>query len=171
MEIRLLKASELEKFPLEEVANIFFSASNVKEFKSIEEREKFFYRWCGQYLEKYPQYFVVAFEGEKVLGYSCSHPDSLAALEEFKIPGQKFFKELFSSYPQHLHINCHEDSRGKGVGRLLIERQSELNGAGIHVITEKGADNCGFYRALGFDREEEADFKGHTLLFMGKKNI
>lgn len=167
MEIK--NASELDDFPLDQVADIFFNASNIKEFKNIEEREKFFYRWCGQYLEHYPDSFFVAIEEDKVLGYCCSHPDSLKALDEFKIPGQEFFKELFSEYPLHLHINCHADSRGKGVGRKLIEKQSRLTMTGIHIITEKNADNCGFYRKLGFDREEEADFKGHTLLFMGKK--
>lgn len=169
MGVSLYSAKELTEFPLEEVTEIFFSAATIKEFKSIEEREKFFYRWCGQYLEEYPDNFLVAMEKEKVLGYSCSHPDSKKALEEFGIPGQSFFTHLFDEYPLHLHINCHEDSRGKGVGRLLIDRQSQLSDTGIHVITEKEADNCGFYRALGFDREEEADFKGHSLLFMGKK--
>lgn len=169
MEIKLRSASELSEFPLEQVTNIFFEASSIKEFKDIDQRENFFYRWCGQYLEKFPSHFFVALEGEKVLGYSCSHPDSKKALSDFKIPGQKSFEHLFDEYPLHLHINCHADSRGKGVGRALIKKQSQLNQTGIHIITEKGADNCGFYRALGFDREDEADLKGHTLLFMGKK--
>lgn len=169
MEIKVLSANETDHFPLDQVAQIFFEASSVKEFSNIDEREKFFHRWCGQYLEKYPEGFFIALEGDQVLGYSCSHPDSLAALGEFQIPGQKYFEHLFQDYPLHLHINCHSSSRGKGIGRLLINKQSQLNNTGIHIITEKGADNCGFYRALGFDREEEADLKGHTLLFMGKK--
>ena len=171
MEIRILSAKDFEHFPLDEVSQIFFDASSIKSFKDIGEREKFSYRWCGQYLEKYPERFLVALDGQRVLGYSCSHPDSLKALEEFGIPGQEFFKNCFTEFPAHLHINCHVESRGKGVGRKLIEKQIELNNSGIHIITEKEADNCGFYRALGFDFEQEADFKGHTLFFMGKKSI
>lgn len=170
MEVKINSAEELSDFPLAQVSEIFFEASSIQEFKDIKEREKFFYRWCGQYLEKYPHFFFVAMEEDKVLGYCCSHPDSTRALEEFSIPGQSLFAHLFAEFPRHLHINCHVSSRGKGVGKKLIQKQIDLNSSGTHIITEKGADNCGFYRALGFDREEEADMKGHTLLFMGRKS-
>lgn len=162
----------MKKVPLEQVKEIFFEASSVKEFSCEKDKESFFYRWCGQYLEKYPSHFLIAIDSrneEAILGYSCSHPDSLKAIEELEIPGQDLFKDLYSEYPLQLHINCHASARGRGVGRSLIEHQSRLSSKGIHIITSKDADNYGFYKALGFDREEEADFKGHILLFMGKK--
>ncbi|MBK25636.1 MAG: hypothetical protein CME70_16685 [Halobacteriovorax sp.] len=171
MEVEILSALDVEKIPIAKIKEIFFEASSIKEFENQNKKEEFFYRWCGQYLEKYPSHFLLAFENEELLGYSCSHPDSHLALEEFSIPGQELFKSLFDEYPLHLHINCHLKSRGKGVGKKLILSQARLNKKGIHIITEKSADNYGFYRALGFDREEEAELKGHTLLFMGRKSI
>ncbi len=171
MEINIESADKVQNIPLDKIKEIFFEASAVKEFKDLEHKERFFKRWCGQYLENYPSCFLLAFEGERLLGYSCSHPNSHLALVEFSIPGQELFKHLFDEYPLHLHINCHKESRGKGVGKKLILAQTRLTSVGIHIITEKSADNCGFYRALGFDREEEAELKGHALLFMGRKSI
>lgn len=169
MEISYYTGLEVSTFSLKEIREIFFEASSIKKFKDRKAKDLFFHRWCGQYLERYPAHFFVATENNKVLGYSCSHPDSLKAIEEFQIPGQEVFSKLYQEFPLHLHINCHTDSRGKGVGRGLIERQCELSSKGMNIITTPSSQNYGFYKVLGFDKEVKGNYNGDDLLFMGKK--
>ena len=169
MEVKVKTIEEIKPCKLEEIKEIFFEASSKKEFSSSSKKEAFFQLWCGQYLKNYPEHFLVAEKEGVVLGYCCAHPDSSLALEEFKVPGQAIFKEQFKEYPVHLHINCHIKSRGLGVGRLLIEEQCNRFSTGLHIITDRLADNYGFYKALGFKHEVESNFKGHSLLFMGRK--
>lgn len=169
MGIKIENGKTLDAKVLEDIQEIFFEASNKKDFSSKEDKDRFFNLWCGQYLKNYPEHFLMAFQNKKLLGYCCAHPNSILALEEFKVPGQDCFKEEFKNFPVHLHINCHEKSRGLGIGRLLIEAQVRSFSCGIHIITDKKADNYGFYKALGFNHEVESSFKGHSLLFMGRK--
>ncbi len=169
MEIKVITAEEITEVERESIKEIFFAASSKKEFSSDEAKDKFFNTWCGQYLVNYPEYFLFAKKDGDLLGYCCAHPQSQMALEEFKVPGQSNFKEYFKEFPVHLHINCHENSRGMGIGRILIESQAQIFKKGIHIITDRKADNYGFYQALGFSFEVESNFKGHSLLFMGRR--
>lgn len=169
MEIKIISGSEFELSEVEKVKEIFFETSGRKEFSSEKSKTEFYHLWCGQYLEKYPQHFLLAKKDGVTLGYCCAHPNSKLALAEFKVPGQDIFKDQFNEFPVHLHINCHKRSRGMGVGRLLIEEQAKHFETGIHIITDRKADNYGFYKALGFLHEVESDFKGHSLLLMGRK--
>jgi GNAT superfamily N-acetyltransferase len=170
LEVEVLRAIKASSADLENIKEIFFEASNKKEFSSEESKKRFFHTWCGQYLEKYPEHFLLAKKGGVLLGYCCAHPNSLLALEEFKVPGQSCFEEHFKDFPVHLHINCHKKSRGMGIGRILIESQAKNFKEGMHIITDKKADNYGFYQALGFNFEVESNFKGHSLLFMGRRS-
>jgi hypothetical protein len=107
--------------------------------------------------------------GANVLGYIVGMPftndSSLFSLQ----PHLKKFEHLFSDYPAHLHINCHIDGRGKGVGRSLVDqllgqiRRESV--PGIHIMTGKSSDNRYFYEKLGFDFSQISG----EVLFMGKR--
>jgi GNAT superfamily N-acetyltransferase len=169
LEIEIICGKDTGLFNLKSVEEIFFEASHKKEFSSEASKKSFFHLWCGQYLENFPEHFLLAKKENVILGYCCAHPDSVKALADFKVPGQSIFIEQFSEFPVHLHINCHEKSRGMGVGRLLIEAQAKRFRIGMHIVTDPKADNYGFYKALGFKHEVESSFKGHGLLLMGRK--
>ncbi len=63
--------------------------------------------------------------------------------------------ELAAVYPAHLHIDLQERARGRGFGRLLVERLlTDLRGRGIvgvHLgVDETNAAGIAFYDHLGF---------------------
>jgi ribosomal protein S18 acetylase RimI-like enzyme len=68
---------------------------------------------------------------------------------------------LAAEYPAHLHIDLQERARGKGLGRVLIERLlTELRDReieGVHLgVDENNSNAIGFYEHLGF-REVERE--------------
>ena len=156
---------------LDEVREIFFESSTKKTFKDENEREIFFYKYLGFYLKHDPELCLVAKE-DKVLGYV------VATRETFKEelltiqPHLVAFKKYFADYPAHLHINCHKDARGKGVGSKLIheiENKLKKRGvSGLHIMTGVDSANQSFYKKLGFDFAVEEDFGGSPILLMGK---
>ena len=63
--------------------------------------------------------------------------------------------EVTASYPAHLHIDLQERARGRGFGRLLIERLLDDLRArgvpGVHLgVDERNANGIAFYEHLGF---------------------
>ncbi len=161
----------LEHLP--EVRQIFFETSARKEFKSEDEREQFFGKYVGYYCRHFPEFCLVAVAQSKVLGYLVAAPSTndqeLWGLQ----PHLAVFQKEFEAYPAHLHINCHHDARGQGVGRLLMDKIEELLRAqsirGLHIMTSPDSSNKFFYQRLGFDHEVLEAFKGTPILFMGKK--
>jgi ribosomal protein S18 acetylase RimI-like enzyme len=156
-----------------EVRDIFFESSTKKDFKDEKEKEDFYFKYLGFYLTRYPELAFVAKKDNKILGYvvgsAVSQNDELLILQ----PHLKVFKNFFKEYPAHLHINCHFESRGLGVGSQLvleIEKQFKiLKVSGMHIMTGPDASNQTFYRRLGFNFEHQCDFQGSAILFMGKK--
>jgi ribosomal protein S18 acetylase RimI-like enzyme len=159
-----------EKF-LPEIREIFFESSTRKKFKDEHEEESFFYKYVGFYLQYYPELAFVAHAG-MVLGYVLGAPTS-DSLELQKIQSHlKIFESQFKRYPAHLHINCHHESRGMGIGAQLVQQFEgallEKKIQGLHIMTGPDALNKNFYKKLGFDHEVLEDFHGSRILFMGK---
>lgn len=156
---------------LEEVREIFFESSTKKEFKSSEEKEVFFYKYVGFYLKHYPELALV-YVADRVLGYVLGSPGSSEIELNSIQPHLRIFAKEFPKYPAHLHINCHYESRGKGVGGQLIQSFEELLKArkirGLHIMTAPDAMNKNFYKKLGFDHEVIEEFHGSKILLMGK---
>ncbi len=156
---------------LEQIRAIFFESSTKKEFKDAADREAFYDKYLGFYLNHYPELAWVAAD-DKVLGYvvaaSSSEGDDLMSIQ----PHLKEFQSYFETYPAHLHINCHHDSRGKGIGGLLVKAVEKSlkarNIKGVHIMTGPDALNKKFYLKLGFDFEVLKDFHASPILFMGK---
>ena len=157
---------------LNQVTEIFFESSTKKEFKDEEEKKRFFEKYLGFYLREYPDLAFVFVKEGKVLGYVVgargSEEKGIDALQ----PHLQVFKDHFKKYPAHLHINCHFESRGLGVGSQLvkeIERRLKLqNISGLHIMTGIDSPNQNFYKRLGFDFQIALEFHGSPILFMGK---
>lgn len=157
---------------LREVKEIFFESSTKKSFKDEAEKEAFFEKYLGHYLKNYPELCLIAVD-EKVLGYVVAAPVSNSS-ELYSIqPHLKNFEGYFNKYPAHLHINCHADSRGKGIGSSLIseleKHLTSLNIKGLHIMTGADAANQNFYKKLGFNFQVIEHFQGSSILFMGKE--
>ncbi len=155
----------------QELTEIFFESSTKKDFKDEEERRAFHWKYLGYYLSTYPQYAWVALD-KGVLGYLVGTPVSDTSELVSLQPHLAAFKEFYSDYPAHLHINCHARSRGLGIGTLLtlkfIEQLQNEKCKGLHIMTGVGSANCSFYRKLGFDFEQEKPFGTAAIYFMGK---
>lgn len=160
-----------EKY-LPDVRAIFFETSTKKDFKDEEEKENFFYKYLGFYLEHFPHLAWVAWD-QKVLGYVVAAPVSETEDLEKIQPHLKAFAAHFRNYPAHLHINCHPESQGKGIGGQLVKKVvSELKSMkvpGLHIMTGVDATNQSFYKKLGFDYSVKENFHGSTILLMGKR--
>jgi predicted N-acetyltransferase YhbS len=161
-----------EKKYLNEVTEIFFESSTKKEFKDEEDKKSFFQKYLGFYLDQYPDLALVFLKDEKVMGYVIASPVSSGTELDTLQPHLMSFKEYFKTYPAHLHINCHFESRGMGVGSELIkEIEKRLKGrniSGLHIMTGVDSPNQNFYKRLGFDFTVTLKFHGSPILLMGK---
>jgi ribosomal protein S18 acetylase RimI-like enzyme len=174
--MEIIKLSQITKNRediLAQVENIFFVSSSLKSFSSEERKQAFYKRWCKDYQQFYPEEFYIMIEDGKVLGYLSGCCDSTKALEVLEVPGYSAFKDLFDIYPAHLHINFHPQSRGRGLGSLLIRHYvSSLKSIklhGLHLVTSRDAQNVSFYERLGFSFTEGRKFNEMELYFMGWK--
>jgi ribosomal protein S18 acetylase RimI-like enzyme len=156
---------------LNEVKEIFFTSSTRKNFNNDEEKESFFYKYLGFYLSHYPELAWVAYDGKVsgyVVGSPVSHDDQLYAIQ----PHLQIFGPDLLHYPAHLHINCHDEFRGKGIGKkLVLAFEKSLNDKkihGLHIMTGVDSKNRSFYKNLGFIYEHVEVFHGSSILFMGK---
>lgn len=152
----------------DQVAEIFFASSTKKVFETQKEKDDFFWKYVGFYLAYYPEYAWLAVKEGRVLGYVFGMPFTQDPSLYLIQPHLKAFEEYFKTYPAHLHINCHESSRGQGVGKLLVEKlwqQLVSEGSiGLHIMTGPESENRKFYQKLGFGFE----LVNKGILFMGK---
>ena len=151
-----------------QVRDIFFESSSKKSFLDDEEKRGFEWKYLGCYLQHFPELAFVARNGNKVLGYVLGSTES-----DFETqPHLSAFDDLLTKYSAHLHINCHAESRGLGVGSLLIggleEKLQALNCNGLHIMTGVDARNRSFYQKLGFTFEAVRNFEQRPILMMGK---
>lgn len=173
MSAHIIPFEQIKNDPLilEQVQSIFFESSTKKEFKNEAEKKAFYEKYLGFYLKHYPELAWVAMD-DKVLGYVVAAPSSQGADLNSIQPHLKVFESFFEAYPAHLHINCHRDSRGKGVGGLLVKAVESglkaMNIHGMHIMTGPDALNKKFYLKLGFNFEVLKEFHASPILFMGK---
>lgn len=137
---------------LQQISDIFYLSSSVKEFESEEKKKRFFNRWLGHYLSHYSDTtWIAVAEGEaaKVLAYLTVCPDTLEFMKSFPLASLELFKDCYQSYPAHLHMNTHPEARGQGLGaKLVLLAFAELQEQGVsgwHLITGESERNVGFY--------------------------
>ena len=152
-----------------QVDAIFYEASTKKEFKDAAEKEAFNWKYLGFYLAHYPEFAWIALKDQQVLGYVVGMPftqdPSLFQIQ----PHLLAFADEFKTFPAHLHINCHESSRGMGVGKQLtlklVEQLKNEGVKGLHIMTGPASDNRAFYSKLGFHFEQTKN----SILLMGRE--
>ena len=156
---------------LAEVREIFFESSTKKDFKDEAEKEAFYQKYVGFYLKHYPEFAWVAL-GSKVLGYVVASPVSDSNELQKLQPHLATFSGEYEKFPAHLHINCHLDARGQGVGselmKVVVKTFKNNNIRGLHIMTGPVSPNRSFYKKLGFSFEVERNFHGSSILLMGK---
>lgn len=167
---------ELEK--REDLANdidaIFFSASATQEFASPSAREAFQERWLGRYLAHDDQWFYVARDGERAVGYLAGCLDDPAQTPRFAdIEYFAEFADLTRTYPAHLHINLDAGYRSLGLGGRLIDRfvsdAAAAGAVGVHVVTGARSRNLSFYNRNGFTCLRELTQGPRSMAFLGRR--
>lgn len=155
---------------------IFFLSADPKNVSEDNAKnDAFFAKWTGYYFSYQPEWILLAWEGEQLLGYMMVATDSRKALAYYdsRNPSYRLFADLFDEYPAHLHMNLHPAARGKGLGSFLVEsgcaRLQKAGLKGIHLITSPDQRNAQFYRKNDFKYEVRREWKGFPLLFMGRK--
>lgn len=146
------------------------------------DREIFTFKWVINYLQNYPRYCFVSVEGDDILGYIVSTPDTEKQEERYKEQSNRKIKysrevlgHILLDYPAHLHINLTSKARGKGVGSMLIkymENNLISNGVtGVHLGVMSDKESAiGFYKKNGFKvlKKQILDSDMGSVLFMGK---
>ena len=156
------------------IEEIFFLSAARPSFASDRERTAFFETWTGYYRAHEPRsIFLATATSGRLAGYLTGCLDSQAATRLYReIESYALFEDLFERYPAHLHVNCHPDFRGQGIGRRLVEaflaQLRDMAVAGVHVVTAAGARNARFYRRAGFQDAASRPWQGRDLLFLGK---
>lgn len=160
------------------VREIFFLSADPRNVSADPAKnEVFFEKWAGYYLRQCPEWILLAWRGNELLGYLMCEPDSTRALAFYaaRNPTYALFKDRFTDFPAHLHMNSHPTARGQGVGALLVKelvvrlREAMVNG--VHLITSPPQRNVNFYRKNGFTTEVLREWRGYPLLFMGRKLV
>ena len=87
------------------------------------------------------------------------------------LPFLKAFADASARFPAHLHINLAEDWRGHGLGARLIATFADhvrAEGApGVHIVTQRGMRNIGFYNANGFIERASTKIGDIDLVLLG----
>ncbi len=156
---------------LSELREIYFESSAKKDFQNEAEKEAFYQKYLGHYLDHFPEFVWVAREG-RILGYMVAAPVTQDPDLYHIQPHLQVFEAYFKEYPAHLHVNFHPMARGMGLGsKLFSELEKQFQGMkirGIHIMTGPDSRNKMFYQRLGFNFEKTLDFRGNPILMMGK---
>lgn len=158
----------------EELDAVFFSSSAKQTFADADERAAFRERWLGRYLKHFPDLALVALApGRRIVGYVIGSLDDPARDPLFAdLTFFSHFTALTARYPAQLHVNLSTAWRSQGVGALLVDRFSEIaraSGApGVHVVTQRGMRNVGFYLANRFLERGSVVIDGRELLFLAR---
>ncbi len=159
---------------LERVEDIFFLSSAGGGTLLGPDREKFYRRWTGYYLDRHPDLVLLAEDDGAVIGYLMGCDRSAEATRLFDdIFYYRAFEECFPDYPGHLHLNVLPEHRGVGVGARLLARFEALCGArgcaGVHLVTAAGAHNRAFYERAGYRTGSERRVEERDLVLLGRK--
>lgn len=153
---------------------IFFESSAVRSFASTGARAAFRERWLGRYLLHFPEHVLIAVSDGAVLGYLAGSLEDPAHDPLFDdLPFVAAFAPLTARYPAHLHINLAGPWRGRGIGARLVSAFADAartGGApGVHVVTQRGLRNVGFYARNRFLERGATVIDGRELLLLGRE--
>ena len=130
---------------------------------------------AGRQLDHYTDSFFIARAVDGVvIGYLAGCLENPALNPLFDDLGYyKAFASYCTSYPCHLHINVISDYRNHGVGAGLIEafaiQASNVQAPGMHIVTNEGARNIGFYERNDFRILSTTYWNNAQVVFMGRR--
>lgn len=175
-DIRILPWSQLDAAAKRLAAPdaVFFEASRTQAFASDDARAAFREFWLGQYLAMHPDLaFVARDDAGRCVGYAVAWPDDPNTTTRFDaLSYLRAAVDLTARYPAHMHVNVGARSRGRRLGTHLVSqvcaalRRAEV--AGVHVVTEVGARNIGFYEANGFSARASLVWDDRRLAFLAR---
>ncbi len=167
--MKIVDYHKLSDFQKESVKEIFWKTSSVNVFGSISEKDDFFYKYLGYYIQSLNCFCYVSLIENYVQGYCCGHSNTFSDIELMKLqPHLGQFANIGKPFPGHLHINIDPQEHGKGLGSLLINfvcKEMKMI-SGLHIITGAQSRNKKFYKLNGFDYEYYSECG--SLCFMGK---
>jgi ribosomal protein S18 acetylase RimI-like enzyme len=183
--IRICRFSELSSADksktISAIQYVFFLSATKKNFANESEKKHFFEKWTAYYFDHCEEYIYVANSSDKIpsgqnrfLGYLMGTNNSRAAITWYqdRVPYYSLFEDQFELFPAHLHINCHPDARGLGIGTQMIETfVGDLKikkSKGVHLITSPDQRNVQFYKRCGFTTTLQRPWNKAELLFMGR---
>lgn len=166
----MIKKFQENEIVKKKLTDIFWQTAS---FDNADEKEqkKNRYKYFERYFEKKLPIFYYKNTTE-VLGYILG---SLETSETFYLEAFPYYAqfELLKDYPAHLHINCHPLAQGQGVGSKLLSHFEHFclkNGIkGIHLVTALNAKNVSFYLKNNYQKLTTIQWRGVSLLFLGKK--
>lgn len=160
---------------LPQIQEIFFESSVVKEFSDATAKQEFYQKWLGVYIDHFSENCFVSLDesSNKVLGYIICCPDTLKYFKAIYGVEALVWRDHYTEYPAHFHINCHSTSRGMGLGSKLLQHLEnylkEQGISGVHLTTAKGAENVSFYQKNRYQCVAEEQKHESTLILLAKK--
>ncbi len=168
-----LSAAE-QSLAREQIEDIFFLSSAGGGTLLGADREDFYRRWTGYYLDQRADLVLLAEADGAVIGYlmGCDRSAEAARLYD-DLFYYRAFEDCYEDYPAHLHVNVHPDHRGGRVGAGLVRRFEDVcqarGCAGVHLVTAAAARNRGFYERLGYQGISERRVEERDLVLLGRK--
>ncbi len=159
---------------LERIEDIFFLSSASGGTLLGPDRDAFYRRWTGYYLDQQPDLVLLAEAEGAVVGYlmGCDRSADAARLYE-DLLYYRAFEDCYADYPAHLHVNVHPDHRDGGVGASLVRRFEQVCAgrgcAGVHLVTAAGARNRAFYERLGYQEISACRVEERDLVLLGRR--
>jgi len=157
---------------LERIEEIFFLSSAGGGTLLGSDRDDFFRRWTGYYLDQHPDLVLLAETDDAVIGYlmGCDRSAKASRLYD-DLFYYRTFEDCYADYPAHLHVNIHPDHRGSRIGAGLVRRFEEVcearGCAGVHLVTAARARNRVFYERLGYQEISERRIEERDLVLLG----
>ena len=168
-----LDAAE-RKAALERIEEIFFLSSAAGGTLLGDERDDFYRRWTGYYLDQHPDLVLLPEASGVVIGYltGCDRSAEASRLYD-DLFYYRAFEDCYAEYPAHLHVNVHPDHRGARVGAELVRHFEGLcqnrGCAGVHLVTAARARNRAFYERLGYEEISVRRVEERDLVLLGRK--
>ena len=157
-----------------QIEAVFFGGAATKEFADEAARSAYLDLWLGRYLRHFPDMAHVAHDGKgRVAAYLAGSPVS----DRPPLPGPDYYAlfpdRLTADYPAHIHVNVHEDFRGRGIGAALAaafrDECARRGLPGLHAVTLADSPAARFFERCGLTPAGTALRHGRRLAFLAQR--
>lgn len=173
---------------LDKIEVIFWATAGKTQFSSPGERQDYYRRWLGRYLDLMPDTVLIAqtlqdsIVKDRSILHQGGHTPSIAGylvgcLDTFAPSAQavtddisyyyQCIKAKLAPYPAHFHVNIAKAWQRLGYGQALVNSFIRLcrekHCPGVHVVTASGSKATQFYIHCGFEPYFDFDADGRQL--------